>query len=650
MTPREPNRASRILRIVLSGLLLSLLGLAHAASREEILPILQMVDYIGVDYPEFVLDGKVLNEDEYAEQLEFSADVVRRIVALPESDGKSSLVDQARALQAAVTDKADGQRIQDLTAQMTKTLLAHYPITITPARTPDLRLGSQLYQMHCASCHGSEGRGDGPAAAALEPAPTDFHELQRRNQRSLLSYYNTVTLGVPGTAMASYSQLSEAERWALVFHIAQLAHTPADRQAGATLWAEDRSARQLIPDMTALVQLTPNELSAADPQRATALLAGVLADPALLEPRREQAFVMAREQLEVVRKAYAGGDREAAGRAALSAYLDGFEMTEAALAASDTVLMRRIAADMMAVRVAVRNGEDVSTLASRIDALQALLDQAEAKIDAGQSSAAAAFSGSFLILFREGLEAILVLAAMFAFLKKSGRQDGLIYLHVGWISALLLGFATWFVATYLIDISGSSREVTEGLTALLAMVILIGVGLWLHNKSYANRWQQYVAGQMQAAMSRGGLRAIGLVSFLAVYREAFETVLFYRALWSQGQHPAILMGMALAAVLLAGIAIALFRFSVRLPIRQFFSFSAALIAVLAVVFAGKGIAALQAAGWIGVKAVPFIDLPTLGIYPTAQTLLVQAVVVAVIVAGGGYKHRAALRAFGQQGE
>ena len=646
MTPPEPNRASRILRALLSGLLLSWVGLVHAANREEILPILQMVDYIGVDYPEFVLGGNVLNEAEYEEQLEFSADVVQRVVALPESAGKSSLTDLARALQAAVTDKAPGQRIQGLTAQMTKTLLAHYPITITPARAPDPRLGSRLYQEHCASCHGSEGRGDGPAAAALEPEPTDFHDLPRRNQRSLLSYYNTITLGVPGTAMASYSSLSEAERWALAFHIAQLPYTPAERQAGAALWTEDRSARQLIPDMIALVQLTPNELSAADPQRAMALLAGVLTNPALLEPPREQAFITAHEQLEVVRKAYASGDRDAASRAALSAYLDGFEMTEAALAASDPALMRRIEADMMALRGAVRDGEDVSTLASRIDALQALLDQAEARIGAGHASATAAFSGSFLILFREGLEAILVLAAMFAFLKKSGRQEGLIYLHVGWMAALLLGFATWFAATYLIDISGANREVTEGLTALLAMVILVGVGLWLHNKSYASRWQQYVAGQMQAAMSRGGLRAIGLVSFLAVYREAFETVLFYRALWSQGQHQAILMGMALAAVLLAGIAIALFRFSVRLPIRQFFGFSAALIAVLAVVFAGKGVAALQAAGWIGVKTVPFIDLPALGIYPTAQTLLVQAVVVTVIVAGVAYNHWAPLRASG----
>lgn len=638
MTSLEPSRASRIRRTVLAGLLLFWAALGHAASREEILPILQMVDYIGVDYPEFVRDGKVLNEAEYAEQREFSADVVRRVAALPDSTGKAGLADQARALQAAVTDKAPGQRIQGLTAQITQALLAHYPIAITPARTPDPNRGAQSFQAQCASCHGGEGRGDGPAAAALNPAPTDFHDLARRNQRSLLSYYNTITLGVPGTAMPSFSQLSEAERWALVFHVGQLAYGPAEQDAGTALWAKDPAARQLIGDMTALVQLTPAALAGRDPARATAILAAALANPVLLEPRKEQALMTAHEQLEIVRMAYRNGDRNGAARAALSAYLDGFELAEATLAASDTTLMRHIEADMMALRNAVRDGEEIAALDQRIDRLHAAISQAEDRIAAGEGSAAATFGGSFLILFREGLEAILVLAAMFAFLKKSGRTEGLVYLHIGWIGALVLGLATWFAATYLIDISGASREVTEGLTALLAMVILVGVGLWLHNKSYASRWQQYIAGQMQAAMGRGGLRAIGLLSFLSVYREAFETVLFYRALWSQGQHPAILAGMAVALLLLGIIAIALFRFSVRLPIRQFFSFSAALIGVLAIIFAGQGISALQAAGWIGSESVRFIHIPMLGIYPTAQTLSVQALVVLLILAGVAYNH------------
>lgn len=618
-------------------------GPSQAANPEEVLPILQMVDYVGVDYPTFVQDGQVKNSAEYAEQREFSADIRRRLAALPETGGKAALMAAALELEQAIANKAAGRRVQALTARMTQLLQTHYPVAITPSQAPDLAVGAQIYQQQCAGCHGTAGHGDGPAAAGLEPAPTDFHDLQRRNQRSLFSYYNTLTLGVAGTAMTSYSALSEAERWALAFHVGQLAFSTEQRQAGAALWAQNPATRQTVPNLAHLVQLTPSALESIYPGHAQSLLAALIAEPALFNPSQAQSLATAHERLETTRNAYRAGDREKAARAALSAYLDGFELAEAALAASDRALMSQIETDMMALRGAIRDGADVASVNDRIDALQAALTRAETQLVSGESSAAAAFGGSFLILFREGLEAILVLAAMFAFLKKSGRTEGLVYLHAGWIVALLLGFVTWFAATYLIDISGASRELTEGLTALLAAGILVGMGLWLHNKSYADRWQQYVAGQMQAALGRGGLRTIALVSFLAVYREAFETVLFYRALWGQGQHQALLLGMGLAVILLTVIAVALFRFSVRLPIRQFFSFSAALIGVLAVIFAGKGIAALQATGWIGVHPVAFVSLPVLGIYPTAQTLFSQILVLTVILAGVGYNHWAPAR-------
>ena len=643
MIRRFVDRCSFVPWLTAALLVFAWAGPSQAANPEEVLPILQMVDYVGVDYPTFVQDGQVKNSAEYAEQREFSADISRRLAALPETGGKSALMAAALELEQAIADKADGRRVQTLTARMTQLLQTHYPVAITPSQAPDLAVGAQIYQQQCAGCHGTAGHGDGPAAAGLEPSPTDFHDLLRRNQRSLFSYYNTLTLGVAGTAMTSYSSLSEAERWALAFHVGQLAFSDEQREAGAALWAQNPATRQALPNLAHLVQLTPSALESVYPGQAQSLLAALIAEPALLNPSQAQSLATAHERLETTRNAYRAGDREKAARAALSAYLDGFELAEATLAASDRALMSQIETDMMALRGAIRDGADVASVNERIDALQAALTRAETQLASGESSATAAFGGSFLILFREGLEAILVLAAMFAFLKKSGRTEGLVYLHAGWIVALLLGFVTWFAATYLIDISGASRELTEGLTALLAAAILVGMGLWLHNKSYADRWQQYVAGQMQAALGRGGLRTIALVSFLAVYREAFETVLFYRALWGQGQHQAIFLGMGLAVILLTVIAVALFRFSVRLPIRQFFSFSAALIGVLAVIFAGKGIAALQATGWIGVHPVAFVSLPVLGIYPTVQTLFSQILVLAVILAGIGYNHWAPQR-------
>ncbi|HEY8553863.1 MAG TPA: FTR1 family protein, partial [Burkholderiales bacterium] len=226
----------------------------------------------------------------------------------------------------------------------------------------------------------------------------------------------------------------------------------------------------------------------------------------------------------------------------------------------------------------------------------------------------------------------------------SGRRDALPWVHAGWAAALLLGAATWFAATHLIDISGADRELTEGITALVAAAMLLYVGIWLHSKAHSQAWQRYIGERLDAALAKRTLWAMAAVAFLAVYRELFEIVLFYQALAAQaGGASALYAGMGAAAVLLAAIAWAIFRYGLRLPIGPFFTVTAALLAVLAVVFAGQGVAALQEAGAIDVDAVPFIRVPALGIYPTLQTLGAQALAAALVAIGfyaaGRRRHR-----------
>ena len=138
------------------------------------------------------------------------------------------------------------------------------------------------------------------------------------------------------------------------------------------------------------------------------------------------------------------------------------------------------------------------------------------------------------ILLREGLEALLVVVAMMAFLKKAERTDVLPYVHAGWIVALAAGGLTWAVATYLVDLSGASREMTEGFSAIFAAVVLLGVGMWMHQKSLAGRWQAYVKQKLSSALNKRSAIMLFVLSFVTVYREVFETVLFYAALWSEG--------------------------------------------------------------------------------------------------------------------
>jgi high-affinity iron transporter len=242
---------------------------------------------------------------------------------------------------------------------------------------------------------------------------------------------------------------------------------------------------------------------------------------------------------------------------------------------------------------------------------------------------------AFIILLREGLEAILVLAAIIAFLVKAQRRDALRYIHAGWIGALALGVLTWFAASYLINVSGAGREMTEGITALFSAAILLYVGWWLHDKSHAQAWKQFISDKLAGALSSGTIWALASLSFLAVYREVFESVLFYEALWAQTDaagHGSILGGMLAGAATLALIAWLIFRYGVRLPIGVFFGVSSAFLAVLAMVFAGQGIGALQEAGAVNATLIDFPRIPSLGIFPTVQSLLAQLAVFAAIVA------------------
>ena len=289
---------------------------------------------------------------------------------------------------------------------------------------------------------------------------------------------------------------------------------------------------------------------------------------------------------------------------------------------------------MAGFRIAISRGEPAAALQQRLVATEALLDRAEAALAPEAASELSTFLGAFAILLREGLEALLVVIAMIAFLRKADRAEALPYVHGGWVAALLAGGVTWAVATYVIGISGASREVTEGFGSLLAAVILVSVGIWMHGKAQAEEWRRYIAEKMQGALSKGSAWFLFGLAFLVVYREVFETILFYAALWTQDNGGTILAGALTAVAVLAVIAWAMLRLSRKLPITQFFAYSAILIAILAVVLAGKGVGALQEAGLIGITplaGVPRITM--LGLFPTLEAVGAQVLAFAALMVG-----------------
>jgi len=162
-------------------------------------------------------------------------------------------------------------------------------------------------------------------------------------------------------------------------------------------------------------------------------------------------------------------------------------------------------------------------------------------------------------------------------------------------------------------------------------VILLYVGFWMHSKAHADRWRTFLQDLLGDALSARTKWVLALGSFLAVYREAFETVLFYRALWIQAApvYAPVLGGLCVAAVVLTGLGWLIVRGTIRLPLGPFFGATSILLILLAVILVGKGIAVLQEAGIVPVHPVSFPHIPTLGVYPNLLGLLLQAAILII---------------------
>ncbi|HYD36993.1 MAG TPA: cytochrome c/FTR1 family iron permease, partial [Allosphingosinicella sp.] len=544
-----------------------------------------------------------------------------------------------------VARKAAPPEIEKQARALAAGLIAAYPVPLAPRRMPDPARGQALYAENCAGCHGAAGDAGTPLAATMDPPPIAFTDRARARERSLFALYQVVDQGLEGTAMTSFGHLPEEDKWALALAAGRFAY-PAELAAeGRRLWEGDPALRALVPDPAALTGLSEAALAArVGPDKAPAVIAYLRSDPSAVAGASGSTLAVARERLRQSLAAYEAGDRGRATELALSAYLDGFEPVEPMLAARDPALMARVERAMAELRAAISGGRDAGEVRERVAALDALFDETENALAPDRGSAAATFLGAFTILLREGLEALLIVVAMLAFLRKAERPEMVRPVHWGWIAALIAGAATWWVATRLVSISGASRELTEGFGSILAAAILLFVGIWMHGKAQADEWQRYLRDKVGEALTRKSAWFLFLLSFVAVYREVFETILFFAALSAEGRLAALIGGAATAAALLAAIAVIMFRFSRRLPIAKFFSYSSALIAVLAVVLAGKGVAALQEAGTIGVTPLAWAPrVEILGLYPTLEGLLAQAATLAVLLIGFGRNRRGANR-------
>jgi high-affinity iron transporter len=609
---------SRLLRCVGLSLLAFCSFSASADSVDGAAQALHLLDYIGADYPSTVTDGKVVDESEYREQVEFLAVLQSLIVALPARPERAELERGVDDLQKAVEQRVDGALVARQARQLGAKLAVTYEVSQAPIITPDPTRGAPLYAQHCAVCHGDAGAGDGPAGIGLTPPPANLRDAARIDRLSLYDVYNTLGLGIEGTDMPAFAdQLDDRQRWDIATYIAGFS-------------ADASKAKGKAFNLADLARQTPAEVSAGQGPQVAATFRAQRAQPPQVQRGPAQLLDYTSTTLDKSLAAYQGGDREQAYDLSVAAYLEGFELVESSLDNVDATVRKDTEKALMAYRQSLQDGLSIPQVVQKLEAAKAKLKASAGLLGGDSLSTSLSFISGLLILLREGLEAILVLAAILAFLRNTGQQSAVRSVNIGWGLALVAGLATWALAAYVIDVSGAQRELLEGATALFASVMVLWLGVWMHDRRHAAAWQDYIKSSL---VGGGGRFGFAILAFFSVYRELFEVILFYETLWLQAGpagHNAVLAGGATALVLLIGLAWVILRGSAKLPLALFFGINAALLCALSVVFAGHGVKALQEAGIFGTRPVPFFEFDWLGIHADAYSLSAQAVAIVAI--------------------
>ncbi len=327
-------------------------------------------------------------------------------------------------------------------------------------------------------------------------------------------------------------------------------------------------------------------------------------------------------------------------------YFNQFESLEGILGSSDKTAMVAMESAFGRVNSLMMRGYPKEDVTAAWRALREKLEDtahrhAAAAADGSAGSPGVLFVQSFLILLREGAEAILVVAALAAYLRRGDAptvQIRAVYGAAG--LAVIASLITAWAMNALLAASGAAREGFEGITMLIAAAMLFYVGAWLFARRDAERWRAYLQEQTKgaaAALERGSsqtkaLVMLGATSFLAVYREGVETVIFYQAVLNRagGQETMVAAGFAAALVALALLFVVVRVLSLRLPLKPFFVVTAALLYAMAVVFAGHGVMELQNAGWLPRTSLALPDLPTFGVFASAEGLGLQLALAALI--------------------
>lgn len=308
------------------------------------------------------------------------------------------------------------------------------------------------------------------------------------------------------------------------------------------------------------------------------------------------------------------------------------------------------------IEISTRNGSlytkienDMPIIASDLlkstvdtDGIKSNLENIRTEIELIQGNTDYTLWDAALILLREGLEALLIILALVSFLDKSGQKSMRKWIFVGaFVGILLSAVAAVLMSTIFNSATiDSNRELMEGYVGLLAAAMMIGVGIWLHSKSSVVSWNRYISKQMGNAISTGSVFAMASISFLSVFREGAETLVFYAGIAPKMETSQFVLGIVVALLVLAIFAFVLFKASGKIPIHKFFAVATVLIYVLAFKIIGVSLHTLQLRDSVSttiVDGLPVVNI--IGFYPTVETMIGQAILLLLVIATIVYKKK-----------
>jgi len=360
--------------------------------------------------------------------------------------------------------------------------------------------------------------------------------------------------------------------------------------------------------------------------------------------RTEIDFI--RDTLQVLLIQYADGNYQDAYTSARTAYLDSYEYVEIPLRAIDPDFTLEVEFQFAELRNKIQNQEPYEDVEEIAIGIKRNLDESERLVTGvGTLAPMIAFTSSFAIIFREGLESVLILGAVLTYLEASRNTQFKKFVYYGVLFAIGATAVTWFIASFIIEISGANRELIEAIAALSATAVLFYVSFWVLNKIEHKKWMEFVKAKVWQATTTGSVMVFVMLSFFTVYREGFETVLFYQAMsgFAKYMELQVTLGFVLGIVSLMAIYYGMRRLGRKLPLRALFGLTMGVGAYLSIAFLGNAIRELQVieivpyTGMIGIIPRLDINLATMtGIYPTLETIIAQIILLGVYLVASSY--------------